>query len=175
MKNKHPASVITFSYFVDYASPALPPNNVVVLGDRREERRWIVSHRRSILARNNNQIGDASYLVHVYRVDLSDDKKTGLTYADFTAHHEFTKDGKKYDIFYKGSVKFGLGLRNPSETEIDPLFPINYIVKTDPECVSASEIFEDKIKINTGKNRVVLKNNNKKITNYRLVVFREKL
>jgi len=172
MKNIAVRKPLKFSYYVDYASPAFTrPNNIVVLGDKREEGRWTVSHRRPITDRNNRQIGDASYLVHVYRVDLSDDKKTGLMYADFTAHHEIKKDGKDYDIFYKGSVKFGLGIRGPQQ-EVDPLFPINHIVKVDPECVSASEIFENKIKINSGKNRVVLKRN-KNLTNYQLAGFAE--
>jgi hypothetical protein len=174
MKNKQQTAAsrrIAFSYFVDYASPATErPNNIVVLGDRREEGRWTVSHRRPIKDNNDKQIGDASYLAHVYRVDLADDKKSGLMYADFSAHHEFKKDGKDYDIFYKGGVKFALGIRGP-QLEVDPLFPINHIQKVDPECVAATEIFENKIKINSGKNIAVLKRNNKNITNYRVAAF----
>ena len=169
MKNKQ----IKFSYYIDYASPQPPPNIPIVLGDKRDDARWTVSHRRVIKDKNNIQIGDASYLVHVYRIDLSDDKKTGLLYADFSAHHEIKKNGKDYDILFSGVVKFQLGLR-PGQIEIDKLFPINHIYNTDIECISAREIFENKIKINNGKNRVALKNSKDLVTNYRIVGCREK-
>jgi hypothetical protein len=169
MKNKQ----IKLCYYIDYPSRQPPPNIPVVLGDKRENARWTVSHRRVIKDKNDIQIGDASYLVHVYRIDLSNDKKTGLLYADFTAHHEIKKNGKDYDILFGGVVKFQLGLR-PGQTEIDKLFPINHIMNVDIECISAREIFENKIKINSGKNTVTLKNSKDRITNYRIVGCREK-
>lgn len=178
MKNKNTTAsqIISFSYYVDYASPTVPPYHPVVLGDKREDSRWIVSHRRPITDNNNIPIGDATYLVHVYRVDLESNKKSGLMYANFKAHHELKKDGKNYDILFSGIVKFQLGLRK-DQTEVDPLIPINHIVKTNVECISAREIFEEKVKINSGKNKVLLKNvvnNNKNITNYRVAGYKEK-
>jgi len=169
MKNKQ----IKLCYYIDYPSRQPPPNITVVLADKRDNSRWVVSHRRVIKDKNNIQIGDASYLVHVYRIDISDDKKTGLLYADFTAHHEIKKNGKDYDILFGGVVKFKLGLF-PGQTEIDKLFPINHIMNVDIECISAREIFENKIKINSGKNTVTLKNSKDRITNYRIVGCREK-
>ncbi len=169
MKNKQ----IKFSYFVDYASQQPPPNNLVILGDKRADGRWIVSHRRVIKDKNNVQIGDATYLVHVYRVDISSDKRSGLMYANFTAHHELKKNGKDYDIMFSGVVKFQLGLRQ-GQTEVDPQFPINHIFNTDIECISAREVFENKIKINNGNNKVTTKNNKDRITNYRIIVPLEK-
>jgi hypothetical protein len=170
MKNKQ----IKLCYYIDYPSSLFSPapNIPIVLADKRDNSRWIVSHRRIITDKNNIQIGDASYSLHVYRIDLSDDKKTGLLYGDFTAHHEIKKNGKDYDILFGGVVKFKLGLR-PGQTEIDKLFPINYVMNVDIECISAREIFEDKIKINSGKNTVTLKNS-KDLTKYRIVGCREK-
>ena len=139
--------------------------DAVVLADDREKARWIVSHRRIITDKNNTQIGDADYLVNVYKIDLSNDKKTGLLYADYTAHHRVKKNCKDYDIFFSGAGKFKLGLF-PGQTEIDRLNPIYYILGVDIECIAAREIFENKKKINSGENTVTLKNGKDLITNY---------
>ena len=88
-------------------------------------------------------------------------------YANYTAHHEVKKNFKDYDILFSGVVKFKLGLF-PGQTVIDPLNPIYHVVNVDIECIAATEIFENKKKINNGENTVTLKTGEDLITKYRI-------
>lgn len=171
-----PNKSFNISYFIDYAAPPIYPNNVVLLGSgggapaspngippagpngippARPLDRMLLSYRREIRKKKDGKlIGEASYLVNIYKVELSNDKKYGTVWSTYTSVHELykNKDGDEYNLSFEGKFKFKLGMKPGSDTAavIDPSFPYLYIVGNNVENVSATSVFKNKTKINYG-------------------------
>jgi hypothetical protein len=162
-----PNKSFNISYFIDYAAPPIHPNNVVLLGSgggapagpngispARPLDRILLSYRREIRKKNGKLIGEASYLVNIYKVELSNDKKSGTIWSTYTSVHELykNKDGDEYNLSFEGKFKFKLGMKPGSDPAavIDPSFPYLYIVGNNVENVSATSVFKNKTKINYG-------------------------
>lgn len=162
-----PTKLFNISYYIDYTALPTYPNNVVLLGSgggapagpngippAAPADRMLLSYRREIREKKGGKIiGEASYLIHAYKVELSNDKKSGTIFATYTSDHEFkNKCGHDYDVRYEGNFKFKLGIRPGSEPAniIDPSLPFLYVVGNDVDNVSATSVIKNKTKINFG-------------------------
>lgn len=164
---------LNIKYNIDYAADQSKyPNNLVLLASggappgpngapAPDPDRMYFSYRRDIKDKKGGKtIGTASYLIHVYKVEINDNKKSGSMYSSYTSHHEFKKDGKEYDIMYQGNLNFILGLRRGStQTEINSATPYLYVTGNKFDNASAIAIFMNGKKINHGNNVVTLKPN----------------
>ena len=139
-------------YTVPYNEPPIPPYNLVLLS--KNENRMIFSYKRPIKDNKNILVGEASYLIHIYNVEISPDLKSGTMYGTFSAHHEVKKNNNNYDIMLTGNCKWVLGIR-PGQQNIDPNTPYLFIVGNDLDCISATSIFKNNNKINHGNNIVI--------------------
>jgi hypothetical protein len=147
--------ILTLKYIIKYNVPPIPPNNLVLLSNSNETSRFSLSYKRAILNEGGLIIGFASYLIHVYKVDIKDDLKSGTMNATYTAHHEFTLNGNNYDINFNGNQIFTLGTRGQNNM-IDPTRPYENIIDNKLDCILATSIFENKINLNNGNNNVSL-------------------
>ena len=163
--------IFKLKYYVGYdptTAPPVYPNNLVLLASGGVAAgppgtslppppppdRMLFSYRREIKnKKNGTTIGDASYLIHAYKVETSNDKKTGAIYGTFTAHHQLEKKGHEWDIMYSGNSKWSLGERPGL---IDPSVPFLNIINSEIDNVTAINVFKDGEKINHGNNKTTL-------------------
>lgn len=162
---------LNIKYNIDYnADQTKYPNNLVLLASggappgpngASDPDRMYFSYRRDIKDKKGGKIiGTASYLIHVYKVEIKNNKTSGSMYASYTSHHEFIKNRKEYDIMYQGNLRFLLGLRQGSaQKEINPDIPYLYVVGNKFDNASVNAIFVGGEKINYGNNVVSLKPN----------------
>jgi hypothetical protein len=147
--------IITLKYIINYNVPPIPPNNLVLLSNSNETSRFLFSYKRPILNEGGSIIGLASYVIHVYNVDINDDLKSGTMKGTYTAHHEFTLNGNNYDINFEGNQLFNLGTRGQNNM-IDTTRPYENIIDNKLDCIHATSIFKNKINLNNGNNNVSL-------------------
>ena len=146
--------ILTLKYIINYDELPIPPNNLVLLSTSNETSRFLFSYKRSILNEGGLLIGLASYLIHVYNIDIKDDLKSGTMKGTFTAHHEFILNGINYDINLDGNFKFLLGTRG--QNVINTERPYENIIDNQLDCVHISTIFKNKINVNNGNNNVLV-------------------
>ena len=161
--------IFKLKYNIDYTAPRMnPPYNLVLLADgvaagppgntSPPSDRMLLSHRREIKdKKNGTTIGDASYLIHIHKIELNGEKTSGAIYGTFTAHHEFKKNGNEYDITYSGNTKWILGKKTEFET-IDPSSPFLNVITNNLDNITALSVFKNGKKINHGNNKVTLSN-----------------
>lgn len=158
MKDK----IFKLCYNIDYTAASKYPNNLVLLGSGGDPAspasppdRMLFSYRREIKDKKGGKIiGNASYILHAYKLEVSDDKKNGKLFVTFTAHHELQKCGNEWDITYTGNAVWILG--ENSKGLINPSTPFLNIVSFTLDNVSANSIFKNDKKINHGNNQVKL-------------------
>lgn len=171
MKNK----IFKLKYYIDYTAPSVYPNNIVLLASGGVSTglpgssplpppdRMLFSHRREIKDKKNGKmIGDASYILHAYKLEVSSDKKSGKIIGTFTANHEVQKNGNEWDIAYSGNAIWVLGER-PNIGIINPSSPFSNIIDFTLDNISANSIFKNGKKINHGNNQVKLNRGDYKI------------
>ena len=165
MKDK----IFKLYYNIDYTAASTYPNNLVLIGSGGDPAspasppdRMIFSYRREIKDKKSGEIiGDASYILHAYKLEVSNDKKNGKIFGTFTAHHELKKYGNEWDIMYTGNAIWILSEK--SGRPIDPSKPFLNIVDFTLDNVSANSIFKNDKKINHGNNQVKLNKGEYKI------------
>ena len=166
MKDK----IFKLCYNIDYSAASKYPNNVVLLGSGGASPdspdsppdRMLFSYRREIKDKKGGKIiGDASYVLHAYKLEVSDDKKNGKYFVTFTAHHQLQKCGNDWDITYTGNAAWILG--ENSGGLINPSNPLLNIVSFTLDNISANSIFKNDKKINHGNNQVKLNDGEYKI------------
>jgi len=164
-------------YFINYAAPAfVEPYNAVLLasgpnvgldGKPTDPDRMIISYKREIVDENKEKIGDASYLLHVYDVDIvngKNGKTSGSITSTFTGIHQLNHEDHEYDIFLQGNLVFQLGIGPWSNAvEIDASKPYKFIVGNTLDNISVTSVFRNGIKINSGRNSVILADGNYRI------------
>jgi hypothetical protein len=169
MKDK----IFKLCYNIDYTAASKYPNNLVILGSgggapaspaspASPPDRMLFSYRREIKDKKGGKIiGDASYVLHAYKLEVSDDKKNGKIFGTFTAHHELQKCGNEWDITYSGNATWVLGEKSGGLINPSNLF-LN-IVDFTLDNISANSIFKNDKKINHGNNQVNLNDGKYKI------------
>lgn len=160
-----PNKLFNINYYIDYTAPPIYPYNIVLLGSggappgpygSPTPDRMLLSYRREITIKKGcKMIGEASYLINAYKVELSDDKKSGSIWATYTSSHEFkNKRGDQYDLRFEGNLKFKLGIRQGPGSDpvkiIDPSLPFLYVIGNEVDNVSATSVFKNKTKISYG-------------------------
>lgn len=148
--------VFQLNYRIYYLEPPIPPYNLTVLASS-PPNNFVLSYKRQIKDNENTPIGVGTYQIEIYFVEISADKKTGAMMGDFTAHHEFGKQGNNYDVFLNGNSNWILGLR-PGQIEIDPSKPYEYIIGNQLDNIVASSVYKNRVKINFGNNSLRLTN-----------------
>jgi len=163
--------IFNIKYHIDYTetAPRVPPNNLVLLSNNGvaagppgtpsvPSDRKLLSYRREIKDKKNGTIiGNASYLMHAYKIELNDEKTSGVIHGTFTAHHEFEKNGNEYDITYSGNTKWILGKKTGLET-INPSNPFLNVTTNNLDNITALSVFKNGKKINHGNNKTTLSN-----------------
>ena len=85
--------IFKLKYNIDYTAPRMnPPYNLVLLADgvaagppgntSPPSDRMLLSHRREIKdKKNGTTIGDASYLIHIHKIELNGEETSGAIYS----------------------------------------------------------------------------------------------
>jgi hypothetical protein len=149
-------NVFQLNYRIYYTDPPIPPYNLTVLVSSAPNN-FLFSYKRQIKDNENTPIGVGTYQIEIYFVEISADKKTGEMIGDFTAHHEFGKQGNNYDVYLNGNIRLQLGLR-PGQIEIDPSKPYEFIFGNQLDNIAATSVYKDRVKINFGNNSLRLTN-----------------
>jgi hypothetical protein len=161
------------SYYINYAAPAfVDPYSAVLLasgpnfgldGKPTDPDRMIISYKREIVDENKEKIGDASYLINVYDVDIvngKNGKTSGSMTSTFSGIHQLNYEDHEYDIYLQGNLEFQLGIRPGSNAiQIDASKPYKFIVGNTLDNISVTSVFRNNIKINNGRNLVTLNDN----------------